>query len=443
MGKRALFLGVAIAASIAGADEAASGWPQWRGPLGNGVSPDGDPPIHWGEDHNVRFKVEIEGDGLASPIVWDDKIIILSSVAADDGSSAEPQRPAQEVVARLEWPPRAHPIRQRFLVTAYSREDGSILWKRTAAEQVPHESHYLDTSWACGSPITDGERVYAHFGSNGTYAFTMEGEPVWEIDLGDMTTRLGFGEGGSPTLYGDMLVVNWDHEGESFVVAVDKRTGKELWRTPRPSEATSWATPLVVEWQGGTPQVVIPATGRSRGYDLATGEELWSLAGLGINVVPTPTHNEGIVYLASGEGDGNMIQAVDLRGASGVLDGSQAVLWTRDRDTPYVATPLLYGDQLYFVKRFKSLFLSVDAATGEEHFAERLPGLQNIYASPVAASGRIYVIGREGEAVVLRHGTSFEVLAENSLDDSFDASPAIVGDVMYLRGRRYLYAIAR
>ena len=442
MGRHAFFVAIGLAGSLAGADDGAGAWPQWRGPLGNGVSPDGDPPIHWSEDRDIRFKVEIAGDGLASPIVWKDQIFIMSSLALDDEAYAKSKQAAQEVVERREWPPKVHPVPQRFLLTSYSRTDGSVLWKRVAAEHVPHESHYLDTSWACGSPVTDGDRVYAHFGSNGTYAFTMDGQLVWQVDLGDMTTRRGFGEGASPALYGDMLIINWDHEGESFVVALDKHTGEELWRAGRPGEVTSWATPLVVE-QGNDRQVVIPATGKSRGYDLETGKELWSLAGLGINVIPTPVYADGVVYLASGKSDGNMIQAVDLRRASGALEGSDSVVWTRDRDTPYVATPLLYGDQLYFVKRFKSVFISVDAATGEEHFAERLPGIQNVYASPVAASGRIYVIGREGEAVVLKHGKTFEVLAENSLDDGFDASPAIVGDVMYLRGRRHLYAIAR
>jgi outer membrane protein assembly factor BamB len=340
------------------------------------------------------------------------------------------------------WPPKVEPVEERFLVTAFSRTDGSVVWQRTASQHVPHESHYIDGSWANGSPITDGERVYAHFGSNGTFAFSLDGALRWKVDLGDMTTRSGFGEGSSPALVGNALIVNWDHEGDSFIVALDKRTGEELWRTTRPDEATSWSTPLVLEHEGRV-QVVVASSGRSRGYDPATGEELWSLAGLGTNVIPTPTHDSGILFLASGKRDSNSLQAVDLLRAHGVLDDGPAVLWTRERDTPYVATPLAYRGQLYFFKHTKGILTAVDARSGRTHFTARVPGLLNVYSSPVAAAGRVYLFGRDGEAIVLRHAPQLEVLASNRLDDGFDASPAIVGDEMYLRGRRFLYAIAR
>jgi outer membrane protein assembly factor BamB len=424
------------------AADAPSGWPSWRGPLGTGVSPDGDPPLEWSEERNVRFKVEIDGDGLASPVVSGDSIFVLSSQALDPEAYAHSKQAATESSERREWPPKVAPVAERFLVTAFSRVDGSVLWQRTASEHVPHESHYPDTSWACGSPVTDGERVYAHFGSNGTYAFSLEGELLWDVDLGDMTTRNGFGEGTTPALAGGALIINWDHEGDSFIVALDKRTGEELWRKPRPGELTSWATPAVIEHDGRT-QVVVAAAGRTRSYDPADGSELWSLSGLGTNVIPTPTHEAGVVYLASGKRDSNMLQAVRLDGASGKLEGSGAVLWTRAKDTPYVATPLLYRGQLYFFKHVSSILSAVDAASGEAYYTQRLKGFGNVYASPVAASGRVYLFGRGGESLVLRHGPEFEVLAENSLDDGFDASPAIVGDEMYLRGRRFLYAISR
>jgi outer membrane protein assembly factor BamB len=241
-------------------------------------------------------------------------------------------------------------------------------------------------------------------------------------------------------LFGDALIINWDHEGDSFIVALDKRTGEELWRTPRPGEATSWSTPLVLEHEG-RPQVIVAAAGRSRGYDPTSGLELWSLAGLGDNVIPTPTFLSGVVYLASGKRDSNHLQALDLARAVGRVDGGPAVLWTRERDTPYVATPLAYRGQLYFFKHTTGILTAVDAATGRTHFTARVPDLQNVYASPVAAAGRVYLVGREGETVVLRHGPKLEVLAQNHLDDGFDASPAIVGSELYLRGRLFVYAI--
>jgi outer membrane protein assembly factor BamB len=256
-----------------------------------------------------------------------------------------------------------------------------------------------------------------------------------------MTTRLGYGEGSSPALWGDTLVVNWDHEADSFVVALDARTGAERWRKPRPGELTSWSTPLVREHDGRV-QVIVAGGGRTRGYDIRTGEELWSLSGLGMNAIPTPTYDAGILYLASGKRDSPRMLAVDLRGARGDLDGSRAVRWTRDRDTPYVSTPLLYRGQLYFFKHVLSLLTSVDAATGALRFSERV-SLGSVFASPVAAAGRIYLVDRDGKALVLASGPTLSVLAENQLDDGFDASPVVVGSDLYLRGRRFLYALAR
>ena len=189
---------------------------------------------------------------------------------------------------------------QRFQVTAYDRRDGSVAWRRVAVERVPHEGHHEESGWATASPVTDGERLYAHFGSAGTFAYTLDGELVWKVDLGDMTTRLGYGEGSSPALWGDTLVVNWDHEGASFVVALDARTGQERWRKDRPGELTSWSTPLIHEHEGRV-QVIVAAGGRTRGYDIRTGEVLWSLSGLGMNAIPTPVLDAGILYLASGK----------------------------------------------------------------------------------------------------------------------------------------------
>ncbi|HEY7925037.1 MAG TPA: PQQ-binding-like beta-propeller repeat protein [Vicinamibacteria bacterium] len=409
-------LALALVAQVAAGAEGGEEWPWWRGPLGNGVSPDGDPPVRWSEKQNVRFKVAVDGDGLATPVVWGDRIYVLSARSLD-----------------------AEKGKQRYLVTAYDRHQGAVVWQRTAIERVPHEGRHQESGWATASPVTDGERLYAHFGSAGTFAYTLAGELVWKVDLGDMTTRLGYGEGSSPALWGDTLVVNWDHEGDSFVVALDTRSGAERWRKQRPGELTSWSTPLIREHEGRV-QVIVAAGGRTRGYDLRSGEVLWSLSGLGMNAIPTPTYDAGILYLASGKRDSPRMLAVDLRGAKGDLDGSSAVLWTRDRDTPYVSTPLLYRGQLYFFKHVLSVLTSVDAATGALRFSERT-GLGNVFASPVAAAGRIYLLDRDGKALVLASGPKLEILAENQLDDGFDASPVVVGRDLYLRGRRFLYAL--
>jgi outer membrane protein assembly factor BamB len=421
----------ALSAPAPAAEAERGGWPWWRGPLGNGVSPDGDPPLRWSEKENVRFKVATPGDGLATPVVWGDRIYVLSARSLEAGPGARPAIDASGV-------PLA---KQRYLVTAYDRRDGSVAWQRVATERVPHESRHLESGWVTASPVTDGERLYAHFGSAGTFAYTLAGELLWKVDLGDMTARLGYGEGSSPALWGDTLVVNWDHEGDSFVVALDARTGRERWRKQRPGELTSWSTPLVLEHEGRV-HVIVAAGGRTRAYDIRNGDLLWSVSGLGMNAIPTPTYDAGILYLASGKRDSPRMLAVDLRGARGDLDGTSAVLWSRDRDTPYVSTPLLYRGQLYFFKHVLSLLTSVDAATGATRFSERVP-LGNVFASPVGAAGRIYLVGRDGKALVLAAGPKLEVLAENQLDDGFDASPVVVGGDLYLRGRRFLYALAQ
>ncbi len=442
-GVHSFSVAVLLVASLAGATEERDRyWPTWRGPDQNGVSPHGDPPVSWSETENVKWKIKLEGRSLASPIVWGDRIFLLSAVAIDEAAYSASQEAAAEKMERRQWPPAVEPVRQRFVVQARSRKDGSLIWEREAIEQTPHEAHYIDSSFASASPVTDGEVLLAHFGSNGLFAYDLDGKPLWDIDLGDMRTRNAFGEGASPAIRGDVVVVNWDHEGDSFIIALDKKTGRELWRTPRPGEVSTWATPLIVESKRGL-QVVVPGTGKSRGYSLETGEELWSLSGMTVNTIPSPIYRDGVVYLASGY-RGNMLQAVAVDVAEGEVDGESELLWQYERDTPYVPSVLAYGDQLYFIKHFRNILTSLDARTGEVVFnQQRLDGIDNVYASPVAAAGRIYILGRGGDAVVLEHGREYKLLAKNVLDDGFDASPAIVDGELYLRGREHLYCIAR
>jgi outer membrane protein assembly factor BamB len=430
-----------LLASLAGGAENDRYWPQWRGPLLTGVAPKGDPPSEWGEGKNVKWKVEIPGKGSATPVVWDDKIFLLTAIptekkapapAAPASGSAPPQGRVRSV------PPDAV---HQFAVLAINRQDGKQLWRRVVREELPHEGTHPTASFASNSAVTDGERVYAFFGSRGVYALDLKGNVVWEKDLGDMSTKMGFGEGSSPALHGDRLVITWDHEGESFIVALDAKTGKEVWRTPR-SEKTSWATPLVVE-HGGSAQVVTSATGRVRSYDLASGKLLWEGTGMTDNAIPTPVQAGGLVYLTSGF-RGNALLAVRLADAKGDITGSPAVVWKLDRDTPYVPSPLLYDDKLYLLKSNNGILSCLNAKTGEKHYGEqRLEGVDNVYASPVGAGGRVYVVGREGAAAVVQAGPQFKLIAVNKLDDGFDASPVVVDNELYLRGRKYLYRISK
>ena len=409
-------------------------WPQWRGPLGTGVAPHADPPLEWSEGRNVRWKIAVPGLGHSTPIIWGHRLFITSAIPHGE-ALAPPGSDAPGAHHNLT--PRR---RQTFIVLAVDRRDGSTLWQRTVRDERPHEGTHVTGSWASNSAVTDGKHLFASFGSRGLYALDMEGKTLWQVDPGDMQTRHGHGEGSSPALHGNTLIINWDHQGESFVMALDKRTGRERWKVMR-DEITSWSTPLIVE-HAGREQVIISATRRVRAYDLADGELIWECGGLSRNVVASPVAADGYVYVTNSY-DWQAMLAIRLDGAKGDITESDAVVWRRDRDTPYVPSPLLYGDMLFFLKHSQGILTAVAARTGAPLIGpRRLPGIRNVFASPVGAADRVYIVSRNGTTAVIRRGARFELLATNRLDDSFSASPAIVGDELYLRGERNLYCIA-
>jgi outer membrane protein assembly factor BamB len=429
-------LALALSASPAPVDAAPSAvkqWGQWRGPLGTGVAPHGNPPVEWSEDKNVRWKTPLPGRGHSTPVVWGDRIFVTAAVPYGEAIEAEHAHAdgAHDNMAST----RA----LEYVVLALDRRDGSILWRTTVLRGRPHDTTHASGTWASGSAVTDGSRVYASFGSAGIYGLDLDGKVLWQADPGDMEIKHGHGEGSSPALSGDTLVVNWDHEGPSFVVAFDTRNGKPRWKVER-DERTSWSTPLIVE-HAGRKQVVVAATRRVRSYDLKTGEPIWECGGLGGNVVASPVAADGYVYVANSY-DTRALLAIRLDKAKGDVTGTEAVAWRRERDTPYVPSPVLDGGSLCFLKHYQGVLTCVDARTGETRFGpRRLPGIRNVYASLAAAAGRIYVVDRSGTAVVLGRGEELEVLARNTLDDSFSASPAIVGNELFLRGEKHLYCL--
>jgi outer membrane protein assembly factor BamB len=415
-------------------------WPQWRGPSGNGVSYTANPPVEWSEQKNLRWKVDIPGKGHASPVVWGDRVFVLTAIAPEEvpGKAEKEEAPEGE---RRRGPRSLQPSGvMKFAILALSRQDGKVLWQKVLREEQPHEGVHKVATWASSSPVTDGEHIYAFFGSRGLYCLDMDGNLQWEKDLGDMTIRRGFGEGSSPVLHGDRLVINWDHEGQSFIIALDSKTGKELWRVDR-DEVTSWATPLIVESQSRI-QVITSATGSIRSYDLATGEQIWQSTGMTVNVIPSPVAAGGMVYLTSGF-RGNAVQAIRLASAKGDLAGSPAIVWTRDQDTPYTPSPVLYDSVLYLLKHNSGILTAIDASSGEAIYGpQRLPGIEQVFASPVGAGGHLYIASTNGTVTVVKHGREYEILAKNTLQDSFSASPAVAGSELYLRGDESLYCIA-
>lgn len=423
-------LAITVACSAAAvsdpAADASRNWPAWRGPEFNGVSPTANPPTRWSEQENIRWKQPIPGAGSSTPIVWNDLVFVLTAIPDGDGSSASP---ANETPS----------TRQKFTVLALDRATGKPRWERNPRTQVPHEGHHKDHGFASASPVTDGEVLIASFGSYGIYAFNFQGSLLWEKDLGDMRTRNSFGEGSSPALHGNTVVILWDHEGDDFIVALDRKTGAELWRAKR-EEPTGWSTPLILS-SGGKPIVVVNGTNKVRAYDLATGKLLWEAGGQTANAIPTPVPFEDRVIVTSGF-RGSALQVIRL-GRTGDLTGSDAIVWNRSKNTPYVPSPLLYGTHLFYLSGNNAMLSIADATTGTLGVdAERLSGIQGVYASPVGAAGRVYVAGRDGGTLVLKNALTLEVLATNKLDDGFDASPALSGTELFLRGHQSLYCIS-
>jgi outer membrane protein assembly factor BamB len=412
-------------------------WHQWRGPQGNGFAPDADPPLEWGPDKNVKWKVPVPGQGDSTPIVWGDRVFLTSAISTDrqeDKPPAEvPEAPGGNPF-KIERPTNYH----QFVVLCYDRPTGRLLWQRVATEQVPHEGHHKDHGFASPSATTDGNLVYTSFGSRGIYCWDMDGSPRWNRDLGDQSIYRLFGEATSPVLEGDTLIVNWDHEGDSFLYALDAKTGKTKWQVPREPH-TSWSTPLVVNYQGRK-QIVVNSNSLARGYDFETGKVLWECGGQTRAIIPCPVVFENLVFLMSGY-PGSALVAVPLD-SMGDITGTDKIAWTYNQDTPYCPSALLYGDKLYFNKSNNAILTCLDARTGKPIIEKkRLQGLSNIYASPVAAAGRIYYTGRDGTTLVLENADEVKVLATNKLDEPIDASPALVGKEIFLRSEQNLYCI--
>lgn len=410
-------------------------WTQWRGPLANGSSPQANPPTSWSETKNIRWKMPLPGKGHSTPIILGEKVYVLA--AAPVGEEKTPVHDSAPGVHDSIPVTHTH----QYMVLALARADGQVLWKKVVREEFPHEGGHTTGSPISNSPTTDGERIYAFFGSRGLYCLDLDGKVIWERDLGKMQTLHAHGEGSSPVLYGETLIVNWDHEGSSFLHAFNKKTGDLLWKVPR-DEKTSWSTPLVVEVDG-KPQVIVSATKRIRGYDLGTGKLIWECSGLTDNVVSSPVYTRGILVAGVSYTRQAML-GIRLLGAKGDITGSEHVVWSLTRNTPYVSSPLLYKETLYIVRHNQNVLARLDPMTGEPRGELlRVAGIRDfIFSSPVAAADRIYVTGRDGATAVLRSDAENSTLAINHLEDSFSASAALVDKEIYLRGEKFLYCIA-
>ncbi|MGB0581991.1 MAG: PQQ-binding-like beta-propeller repeat protein [Limisphaerales bacterium] len=431
---RALLL-LASCGFLSAATDFRDNWHQWRGPEATGVSPRAKPPESWSETNNVRWKKKLPGLGHAAPIVWDDRVFVLSAVAF--GPKREP------VYTGVEGAHDNYPVIQkhRFVIQAFARKNGAVLWEKTLWEGYPHEGGHYTGSLISNSPITDGKQLYVSLGSRGLYALDLNGKVNWEKDLGKMETRHAHGEGSSPALHGETLVLNWDHQKQSYLMAFNTRIGKQLWKVKR-DEMTSWSTPLIVEHEGKT-QIIVSATGAVRGYDLKTGRVIWECRGLSRNVVATPVSAKGMVFAANSY-DWQAMLAIRLRGSQGDITDSTNVVWKLNRLTPYVPSPLLVDDTLFFLRHNQNIISIVDTVTGKNvEGPYRIPGIREVFASPVAADGKIYIADRSGNTIVYGfENRKLSFRSVNRLDEKFSASPALAGKELYLRGERHLYCLA-
>ena len=399
-------------------DAMAENWPHWRGESGNGVSTTATPPTSWSENEHLQWKVAVPGRGSSSPIIWKDRVYVTSAEEIDRSASGLPMF--------------------RFVTLCYNRSNGELVWQKTAIEAQPHEETHQTNGFASASPCTDGTHLYVSFGSRGLYCYTLDGELVWKRMLGQMQTRNMFGEGSSPTLEDNKLIVPWDHEGQSYLFALDKKTGETIWKVER-DEPTCWATPLIVE-HDGQKQIIMNGENYARSYDLETGKELWRCGGQTQRPVASPVHQDGLVIVGSGF-RGAFVGAFELDG-TGDIAGTENVVWSRDRDTPDIASLLLTEGRLYYYKAKTGLLTCVDAKTGEPYYSTERIGLTNIYASPVATPDHIYLSDRDGTTVVIENSPELKIVSTNNLGETIDATPSPVDDQFFIRGEKHLFCIS-
>ncbi len=422
---------VFVSLMVVAASHAEGNWANWRGPTFNGIAADADPPLTWSESENIRWKTALPGDGQSTPIIWGDRIFLQTAI------------PLTEETTDFDATKATRPIigRYRFEVLCLDKTSGKILWATPVCEAVPHQGQHPSTSLAPYSPVTDGNHVWASFGSRGLYCLDFDGNIVWQHALIQMKIAGPFGEGSSPALADGAVIVVADHEGESKIFAFEKDTGEIRWERDR-DEPSTWATPLPVSVDGRV-EVITSANNFIRSYDAKTGDVIWRCAGLTDCAALTPIVSEGKVYCATGF-RGNALLAIEL-GHRGDLTGTDAIaLSNNDYPMSHVPTPLIYNGNFYTFEEYKNVFSAYDAETGETIIDRvRMREFKQVYGSPMGAAGRIYIPGRNGVTLVLEAGNEINKLATNTLDDVLDASPVAIGNELFLRGRKNMYCIAK
>jgi outer membrane protein assembly factor BamB len=415
---------------------AGTSWPQWRGPSGQGISEEKNLPTTWSPTKNIKWKTQITGRGHSSPIVWGNKIFLTTAIEG-------PVVPGAKAVKHMDGDKEyIHPDsvgadhKHFFKVICLSRETGKILWEQTSFEGTPYDDRHRKSSFASSTPATDGKYVYAFFGSEGLYAYDMKGKFAWKADLGKLATA-GMGTGTSPILYDNLVIVQCDEEnGErSFIVGINKKTGKEVWRTPRKVQV-SWATPLLVRTTNRA-ELITSGNKAVIAYEPATGTELWRHKGVDSNAIPSPVANNEMVIISAGF-PARIAMAIKLGGSGDLVD---SVVWKYPKGTAYVPSPILYGEYLYLTTD-RGILTCLDARTGEVKYeGGRVPIPATFTASPIAFDGKILMTSEDGDTFVIKAGPKHEILGTNTVGEPVYASPAVADGNIFIRGERSLYCI--
>ncbi|HZS09658.1 MAG TPA: PQQ-binding-like beta-propeller repeat protein [Blastocatellia bacterium] len=431
----------ALASALSPAPTSNDRWPQFRGPESLGVADDPKLPDKWSATENVAWKTEIPGTGWSSPIVWGDRIFVTSVISATE---KEPPKKGLYFGGERKPPEDEH----RWMVYGVDFKTGKILWEREAHRGVPVASRHLKNSYASETPVTDGERVYAYFGNTGLFCYDMNGKPLWQQKWEPRKTRFGWGTAASPVLYKDRVYIVNDNDEQSYLMALDKKTGKQIWRVDR-EVGTNWATPYV--WENGQrTEIIVPGTKAVRSYDL-DGKTLWEFSGMSSIAIPTPFSKFGLLFVASGYvGDQRRPVYAVRPGASGNISlkegetSNQYIAWFLPQAGPYNPSPIIYGDQ-YYTLLDRGFFTCHDARTGKEIYGKQRidPASGAFTSSPWAYNGKIFCLSEDGDTFVIQAGTEYKLLGKNSLDEMCMATPAIAHSSLIIRTASKLYRIAK
>jgi outer membrane protein assembly factor BamB len=438
--KKFLTLAGVIFAAL-GAPLSAENWPHWRGPVASGVSSETGLPLKWSDSENVAWKAKLGGTGVSSPIVWGDQVFVTSQIGTGQSRVGPRLGQGQDANAAergLSKTGAGGDKTLRFVVEAFSRADGRRLWAHAVAAEgeLPpvHDKHNL----ASASPVTDGARVYAVFGSGQVVAVDLNGKPLWTRHLGKEFAPfdINWGNGSSPIVYKNSLILVCYHERSSYLLALDSQTGKQLWKTDRPRGVLSYSTPLVVPAPSGD-ELIVNSTVGIEAYDPSTGRALWHFNEANQFPIPVAMHHDGVIYLSRGYRSGPY--AAFRPGGRGDISKTH-VLWHVPTGAPYISSLVHYNGLLYMAGDV-GVVTCVDAKTGERVWRERLGGVYT--ASPVAADGKVYLLSESGETIVLKAGRTPEVLARNAIAGRILASPAISSGRLFIRTDDQIVAIGK